>query len=475
MRRRRRRRTPGGLTERSGVAEGRRQGTSRRRRQGRHRRRDPERHGSHHTGRSSPSHRRRTPFDEAVTFFQENDKGAWTKSKCDAVASRFQDVGGGKIAEAYFNAGVAYQKCSEWDDAQKMYDKALAINPNHGPSLGNLGEIAYRKGDRVKAQDLFDKAVHNDAHQQVSAARCNLAWLQYYQLRGATDQVERDKIEGDAIHNLQAALAIDNDNVVAYVVMALIYMEGAEKNRNRLDFAQLLLDEGKKRNEKFAPLWNASGILKMKKGNVGRALEDFRQAATLDPSYVEAHMNVGQIELSSRNYPEAEAQFRKVIELQPARYDALVGLGVALRGEATVLRAAGNNADFGKKIDEAEGSYSQALKADGKRGDAYYDLGLLYKDYRTNDADLSKNVAQYQKAKQYFQDYLSRAMPDDTKRLDAQGHIQDCDKYVEAINNSMKSQPTPAPAPPPAATPPPAPTAAPAKAPAPAVKPAGAK
>ena len=36
----------------------------------------------------------------------------------------------------------------------------------------------------------------------------------------------------------------------AYTVYGLIYMEGRQKNRNRLDLAKLLLEEGEKKNPK---------------------------------------------------------------------------------------------------------------------------------------------------------------------------------------------------------------------------------
>src|SRR5262249_12720739 len=107
--------------------------------------------------------------------------------------------------------------------------------------------------------------------------------------------------------------------------------------------------------------------------------------------------------------------------------------------QATVLRSAGQMDKFGKKIDDSEESYRQALELDKNRGDAYYDLGLLYKDYRTNDPDQSKNIGQYRKARQFFQDYLARADKADPKREDAQGHIQDCDKYVEILTQAASS------------------------------------
>jgi len=380
-------------------------------------------------------------WDAAVAYFHDAENTGWTADKCSTAADKFQSAGKGKRAEGYFNAGVAMERCGRTNDAEKLYRKALELNPTHGPSLANLGEMAYRAGKYQDAQGYFDQAVKNDAGKlEVSAARNNLAWIEYQQMRQTNVPATRQQLETEALGNLQRALAIDNDSVVAYTIMALVYMEGADRNRNRLELANLLLTEGKKRNDRYAPLWNAMGLLQMRYNNVAKALEDFRQAVTLDPRLTEARMNVGQIVLSSRNYDEAETQFREVLKLRPKEYGALVGLGVALRGQATVLRSAGQMDKFQRKIDEAESTYRSAIDIDKNRGDAYYNLGLLYKDYRTNDPDQSKNISQYRKAKEFFQEYLARADKSDPKRDEAGGHVQDCDKYVEILGKALQDQ-----------------------------------
>jgi tetratricopeptide (TPR) repeat protein len=388
----------------------------------------------------APAAKPQDDFEAAVASFKDADKTGWTNDKCQNAADKFSRSGGGRRAEGFFNAGVAMEKCGRTNDAEKLYKKALDLDPKHGPSLANLGVIAFRAGKTQEAQSDFDQAVKNDAKLQVSAARANLAWLEYQQLRQTTVPATRQQLEADALGNLQRALAIDNDSVVAYTIMALVYMEGADKNRNRLDLANLLLTEGKKRNDKYAPLWNAMGLLQMRRNNVATALEDFRQAATLDPQLTEARMNVAQIVLSSRNYNEAETQFREVLKQKKNEYAALVGLGVALRGQGTVMRSAGQMDQFLAKIDEAEKSYRAAIEVDKNRADAYYNLGLLYKDYRTNDPDQTKNIVQYKKAKGYFQDYLARSDKGDAKRDEAAGHVQDCDKYVDILGRALQDQ-----------------------------------
>ena len=81
------------------------------------------------------------------------------------------------------------------------------------------------------------------------------------------------------------------------------------------------------------------------------ALAEFRKAVALNHDYMEAHMNIGAITLSFRDYDSAEEAFAKVLGLKPdkkMKFDALVGLGVAYRGQ--------------RKFAEAMAKYKEAKK-----------------------------------------------------------------------------------------------------------------
>jgi tetratricopeptide (TPR) repeat protein len=260
-------------------------------------------------------------------------------------------------------------------------------------------------------------------------------------MRATNDPAQKKKLEDEAIHELQSALGIDNDSYYAYTLLGLIYLEGSEKNRNRLDVAKFLFDQAMLRNPNFAPLRNAQGLMKMRRGDLGHALEDFKAAAGLDPKFYEAHMNWGLVVLAARDYTEAENQFRSALKTQPKSYSAMIGLGVALRGAATILRSKNQLDEFPKKIDEAEKTYNDAMGLDKGKGDAYFNLGLLYMDYRTDEKDPHKKIDAYKKSKQYFQDFISRADKADPKVAEAQGNMTQCDKYIDAITKSLNAPP----------------------------------
>jgi len=400
-------------------------------------------------------------FKSAADFAADKAKDGWTNDECIAVAQKFEGVASEheKLVEGWFDAGVAYQKCGMTKEAESAYQRALKINPAHAPSLVNLGEIYYRGGNDKVGQQYFEQAIKADG--TTAAGYVNLAWIFYDRMRGAGSDAEKAKWEKEALFNLKNALAVDNDNVVARTLMAMVYMEGADKNKNRLDIASMLLDgiiknkptlkdnatddekKGFERdmvryeeNVRYPLLYNTLGLVYMKRGNVGRALQYFRQAVQLDGNFVEARLNLGFTVLGFRKYDEAGEHFEVVLKIQPKNYDARIGLGVALRGQ--------------RKIDEAEGAYKEALQLDGQRGEAYYNLGVLWKDFKTNDPDQKKNREAYKQAKQYFTQYLSKPDAKGDRKKEAEDNIDDCNKAITTLDQviqQMDSQPPPDPAP----------------------------
>jgi tetratricopeptide (TPR) repeat protein len=393
----------------------------------------------------------RKDYDAAMQSFMTIDKArGWTDQTCRQSADRFAQVVRTHTAlvEAQFMVGMSYHRCGMVDDAERAYQQAIKIKPNHGASLSNLGELYYRAGKTKEARQYWDSAIQ--ANGKLVGARINIATQELEQLRKIANPKDATwkKLEEDARFNLSNVLGVASDNVAAYTLYGLVYMEGWQVNKNRLDLAKLLLDEAKKRNTRYAPLHNAYGLYYMHRASLNQALQSFTAAVEADPRFVEARINVGLVTLGFRKYDVAKEMFGKAIELDPKNYDAYIGLGVALRGL--------------KDLDGAEAQYKKARELDGKRGDAYYNLGVLYKDFRASkSSDLAASVATYKQAKDQFQQFLT--VPGEAAdRAEAKEQIALIDKTVVQIQAFLKAQ---ANQPPPSPTPPATPGAAPDAAP----------
>lgn len=373
-------------------------------------------------------------YEAVLAVFVENDKKGWAESSCRSTADRFAAVAREhKIVDAQFMVGLSFHRCNLMGDAEKAYQEASRM-PGDGlkkaMALSNLGEIYYKAGKVDGAKQYWDSALK--ANGKLVAARINVASMLLDQMRKIDNPKDKrwQTLEEDARIHLSNALGVDSESVYAYTMYGLIYMEGWKSNKNRLDLAKLLLDEGKKRNDKFAPLHNAYGLYYLHRNALSEALASFQVAVELDPRFVEARKNVGLITLGFRKYDTAKEQFTKVLELQPKDYDAMIGLGAALRGL--------------KDLDGAEAMYKKAKDLDPRRGEAYYNLGVLYKDFRATKQEAQASIATYRQAKSFFQDFLSKSGSKQEDQQEAKEQIALIDKTVtqtEKFLKAMASQP----------------------------------
>src|SRR5262249_38476779 len=114
----------------------------------------------------------------------------------------------------------------------------------------------------------------------------------------------------------------------------------------------------------------------------------------------------------------------------------------------------------------SEAQYKKAKDINPQRGDAYYNLGVLYKDFRANkqkDNDpvkaLRASQGVYKQAREFFQQFLDKEGTANDKS-EAKNNIGDCEKVVKQLDQAIVNLQN---APPPPPAPPAAPAAAPGK------------
>ncbi|XP_043927170.1 protein O-mannosyl-transferase TMTC4 [Protopterus annectens] len=107
------------------------------------------------------------------------------------------------------------------------------------------------------------------------------------------------------------------------------------------------------------------------KGNQTAAINYYREAVRLNPSYVHAMNNLGNILKERNELQEAEYLLSKAVTIQPDFAAAWMNLGIVQNSL--------------KRFEEAEKSYWTAIRHRKKYPDCYYNLGRLY-------ADLNRHV-----------------------------------------------------------------------------------
>lgn len=361
-------------------------------------------------------------FDTAVKKWEaaQKVKGGMGPGDCKSLASNFSHISEPALAaQAHYNAGSILESCGYDKDAESEYQAALSANPAYGPAMANLGGLYYKQNNPATAKSWFEKAIDADpAHS--GAAFANLGAIEYQQGKQTGDR----QILTSAISHLRRALAIDAYDLKAYSILALVYYTIAENDKSKLDLAQLVcsqaqtdIDGGKD----YAPIWHTLGLIQLRKKNPSLALKNFEQAATLDPKYIDAHLNIGAIGLSTRQYEKAAAAFAAVLKLDPKSFDATIGMGVASRGL--------------KKIDEAETWYKKASELKPQDCAVQYNLGVLYQDYKSDPANANLNTA-----KDFFGKFRSCSGADPKKVADAERRMKDIDEVFAAIEQQKKME-----------------------------------
>ena len=64
-----------------------------------------------------------------------------------------------KIAEAYNNRGLIYNKQGNFTQAMSDYNKAIEINPNYAEAYNNRGIIYNKQGNFAQAMSDYNKAI----------------------------------------------------------------------------------------------------------------------------------------------------------------------------------------------------------------------------------------------------------------------------------------------------------------------------
>ncbi|MDC3170990.1 tetratricopeptide repeat-containing glycosyltransferase family protein [Prochlorococcus sp. AH-716-E13] len=122
------------------------------------------------------------------------------------------------------------------------------------------------------------------------------------------------------------------------------------------------------------------GLILKDLGKLKEAEASYRKAIELNPKFIEAHYNIGIILKELGKFQEAELSYRKAIELNPDFTNAYSNLGILLK-------------DLGK-LKEAEVSTRKAIEINPKFIEAHYNLGIILKDLgKFQEAELSYRKA----------------------------------------------------------------------------------
>ena len=276
-------------------------------------------------------------------------------------------------------AGYELHEKGNLQQAKKIYEEVLTVNPNCFDALRLLGNIYAELGDIIIARNLLYKALDMD---NINPYLLNSLANVEYELDNFQDslklydraiQIKSDLIEAHngkanvylklelpeaAIEHLKKCIFFDSRNHLHYFNLGLIFGK-----IGRLDDAINYLKSSIDINNSYSPAYFNLANCYYELNNLDGAVSHLEQAIELEPANYQAIYNLGNIYIKLKKFNEAIKKFEYALMLNLSFPEAWYNRGVAL-SELNL-------------IDDAVKSYDKAINLDNLYKDAYYNKSLL--------------------------------------------------------------------------------------------------
>jgi predicted O-linked N-acetylglucosamine transferase (SPINDLY family) len=258
---------------------------------------------------------------------------------------------------AHVSRRLAHHQAGRLDQAEPLYRKVLATEPNHADALHLLGVLAYQCGKIAPALQLIERAL--PALAELPDAHLNYG-----------NALRADGRPKEAAASYRRAIALKPDHGMAHNNLARVLIE-----EGALDTAL----ESARRAVELIPEFvgahaNCAGAL-LGLQRFAEAEAALRKALILEPNQAGLHLDLGSALQAQKRLDEAAAAYRRAIELQPDFAEAHNNLGNVLK-------------DLGR-LDEAVACYETALKFAPDNAVIHNNLGSVLREQHRFDEAVS--------------------------------------------------------------------------------------
>ena len=215
-------------------------------------------------------------------------------------------------SEQILQQAIAAHRNGAIDEARRLYERVLGLDPRNEAACANLAIIAAQRGDLAGAERLFRHAV---ALRPTSAEGFNNLGSVLLQQGKAADAV--------AAH--RRAIALRPDYPEAHLALG-----NALQQQGDLDAALVAYRRAIALRPTDADAHNTLGVVLQRRGELDAALTAYRAALVRRPDYAQAQFNIGVILHEQRELDAAAAAYRQVIALRPDIAAAYGNLGTVL-------------------------------------------------------------------------------------------------------------------------------------------------
>jgi tetratricopeptide (TPR) repeat protein len=213
------------------------------------------------------------------------------------------------LAMAHNNRGTAYVAKADYDRAIQDFDQSIKLNPSNARPFSNRGVAYLKKGELDLAIAAFDEAIKLNPNYSEAFANRAEAYLKQ--------------------HNYDRA-ARDYDDAIRIAPGLDVVWSGRCWARAILGNLQAALEDCNKalQARTNAATYDSRGLIYLKMGQFGAAIDDYNSALQFDPKLATALYGRGLAKLKQGNSITGETDIAKAKAIQPnigdefARYGA---------------------------------------------------------------------------------------------------------------------------------------------------------
>ncbi len=247
---------------------------------------------------------------------------------------------------AVSSLAAALLRVGRIEEGEVCAREAVALNPLRAASWANLGACLFEQQRWDAAAGAFLEAATREPHQAAHWSNLGEAQQRLGLLAAAQMSFER-------------SLSINSTQVNAALGLANVLSQQGKQDEG-LPIIRSILD----RFPQYAPAWLAAGNALALQGKLAEAIDGLRRAKALAPDRYEVCYNLGRVLSDNAESSEAEQLARGLVRDFPKRADGWALLGLI------------QHHDW-RQFGEAEASYRKALELNPSHIDAHWNLSLL--------------------------------------------------------------------------------------------------
>lgn len=283
-------------------------------------------------------------------------------------------------AEAQYRSGIAGLAKGDLESAEKGFKESLKLDPKNVPSLVGMAEVSLKKNRPQDVREFLQKALDLAP----KSAEVQTAWGRF---------MNTQKKFGEAEAAFKKAIALNPQAGSPRLDLGDLYLTTLNKPKEALEVFRgvLAIDAGN-----AAAHFGAGRALAVS-GDVTQALVELKESARLAPDNPMPLSAIGRLHASRKEYDKALEAFADALKVQPkfvqARVDrgdvflaqgqddkALDEFNAALKDVpklAAVQVRVGMLHERAKRATDAERAYLAAIEADPNQAIAYNNLAYM--------------------------------------------------------------------------------------------------